>query len=143
MTFLDLCAATLRNRHLAGPWLKALARGCELAAADKGFARTGGSYFGGVDVRPFGILGQMWLRIVQDLVLAWPRFLRGAGGGGRAQGTTVRDLVEWEAAWMRSFAADPLWHVRWTADVQRKWLRVLSTTGRAGGDPRFEGVVEG
>ena len=31
MTFLDLCAATLRNRHLAQPWLKALARGCELA----------------------------------------------------------------------------------------------------------------
>jgi geranylgeranyl reductase family protein len=143
MTFLDLCAATLRNRHLARPWLKALARGCELAAADPEFARTGGSYFGGIDVQPFGILGQMWVRIVQDLAFAWPRFLRGAGGRGRPTGTTVGDLVEWQAAWTRSLVADPLWHARWTADVQRKWLRVLSTTGRGGGDPRFAGVVDG
>lgn len=143
MTFLDLCAATLRNRHLARPWLKALARGCELAASDQGFARTGGSYFGGLDVQPFGILGQMWVRIVQDLALAWPRLLRGGGGRGRPAGTSLGDLVEWQLAWTRSLVSDPLWHARWTADVQRKWLRVLSTSGHTASDPRFAGVADG
>jgi menaquinone-9 beta-reductase len=143
MTFLDLCAATLRNRHLARPWLKALGRGCELAATDRGFARTGGSYFGGVDVQPFGILGAMWVRIVEDVALAWPRLLSGGRGGGRPAGTSVGDLLEWQAAWTRSLVSDPLWHARWTADVQRKWLRVLATGARAGReDPRFAGVLE-
>ena len=142
MTFLDLCAATLRNRHLARPWLKALARGCDLAQADPAFARAGGSYFGGLDVQPFGILGQMWVRVIQDLVLAWPRLLSGARGGERPAGTTVTDVVEWQASWLRSLASDPLWHARWTVDVQRKWVRVLSTTGRATGDPRFAGVAD-
>lgn len=136
MSFLDLCAATLRNRHLAGPWLKALARGCELAAADPEFARTGGSYFGGLDVQPFGILGRMWVRIVQDVALAWPRSLT-----GRSTGTSVGDLLEWQSGWARSLLSDPLWHARWAADVQRKWLRVAAATARAGEDPRYAGVV--
>ena len=135
MVFLDLCAATLRNRHLSGPWLKALARGCELASADPEFARTGGAYFGGLDVRPFGILGQVWLRVVEDLALAWPRSLTGA-----ARGTTLTDLVGWQAALLQSLLAEPLWHTRWAADVQRKWLRVLAP-GARGEDPRYSGVA--
>ena len=135
MIFLDLCAATLRNRHFARPWLKALARGCELASTDPGFARTGGGYFGGLDVRPFGILGQMWVRIAEDLALAWPRLL-----GRGSSGTTVGDLLDWQLAWTRSLLSDPLWHARWSADVQRQWARLLAA-GRAGADPRFAGVL--
>ena len=134
MTFLDLCAATFRNRHLAEPWLRALARGCELASADPDFARTGSSYFGGVDVRPFGILGQMWVRVVEDVALVWPRSLKGGGSG-----TTLTDLVEWYAASLRSFLDEPFWHARWLADVQHKWLRMLPTSLR-GEDPRLSGV---
>jgi geranylgeranyl reductase family protein len=134
MTFLDLCAATFRNRHLAEPWLRALARGCELASGDPEFARTGSSYFGGVDVRPFGILGQMWVRVVEDLALAWPRSLRSGGTE-----TTLTDVFEWQRALLRSLLSDPFWHTRWVADVQRKWLRMLSPTIRRE-DPRFSGV---
>jgi menaquinone-9 beta-reductase len=135
MVFLDLCAATLRNRHLASPWLKALARGCEVASADPEFARSGGAYFGGLDVRPFGILGRMWLQVVEDLALSWPRSLTGAGPG-----TTLSDLVGWQAALLQSLLSEPLWHARWAADVQRKWLRVLSPAAR-GEDPRYSGVA--
>lgn len=135
MNFLDLCAATLRNRHLARPWLKALGRGCDLAQADEDFARTGGGYFGGLDIQPFGILGAVWVRVIQDVAGAWPRLLTGRGGG-----TTVSDLVEWQAAWSRSFIADPLWHTRWTLDVQRKWLRLLAAAPGAGEDPRLAGI---
>ena len=140
MNFLDFCAAVLRNRHLARPWLTALGRGCELAQADAEFARTAGSYFGGPDVKPFGILGQMWVRIVQDLLFAWPRFVGGLAGEG-STATSVGDLIEWQAAWSRSLLADPLWHMRWTMDVQRKSVRLLSMMERAGSDPRAAGLV--
>lgn len=143
MTFLDFCAAVLRNRHLARPWLKALARGCELAQGDAEFARVGGSYFGGLDIRPFGILGQMWVRIVRDLVLTWPRLVGGLAVGGDSNATSVGDLLEWQAAWSRSLLADPLWHTRWTMDVQRKSVRLVSTIKNAGDDPRAVGLVPG
>jgi geranylgeranyl reductase family protein len=143
MTFLDLCAAILRNRHLARPWLKALARGCELAEADPAFARTGGSYFGGLDVRPFGIMAHVWVRVVQDLLLAWPRLLGGLGRTCDSRATSVGDLIEWQAAWSRSLVADPLWHARWAMDVQRKSVRLLSTMHGAGTDPRAAGLVNG
>jgi hypothetical protein len=143
MTFLDLCAAVLRNRSLARPWLKALARGCELAQADPAFARTGGSYFGGLDIRPFGILGHVWVRVVQDLLLAWPRLLGGLGRTRASRATSVGDLIEWQAAWSRSLVADPLWHARWTMDVQRKSVLLLSAMRSAGSDPRAAGLVDG
>jgi geranylgeranyl reductase family protein len=139
MIFLDLCAAVLRNRWLARPWLKALARGCELAQADPDFARTGGSYFGGLDVRPFGILASVWLRVIEDVVLAWPRSLGGFGRGGGSRPTSVGDLFEWQTAWSRSFLADPLWHTRWTLDVQRKLVSLTSLPVRER-DPRATGV---
>ncbi len=134
MTFLDLCAATFRNRHLAEPWLRALARGCELASDDPDFARSGSSYFGGVDVRPFGILGQMWVRVVEDLAFVWPRSLRSGGTE-----TSLTDVVAWQSGLLHSMLSDPLWHMRWMADVQRKWLRILSPTVLRE-DPRFSGV---
>jgi hypothetical protein len=140
MGFLDLCATVLRNRHLARPWLKALARGCDLAAGDEEFARTGGSYFGGLDVRPFGILTQLWARIAADLALALPRLPVGHGRGG-PKAATAFDLVEWQVAWSRSLFADPLWHVRWSMDVQRKTLGVLSTLHPIASDPRAAGPV--
>jgi geranylgeranyl reductase family protein len=143
MTFLDFCAAVVRNRHMARPWLKALGRGCDLAQADTAFARTSASYFGGLDVRPFGILSAMSMRVVQDLTFAWPRFLVSRTHRGEPPaGTTVGEFVDWQSALSRSLLSDPLWHARWTVDVQRKWLRVLSLAGRGAGDPRFAGVME-
>jgi menaquinone-9 beta-reductase len=137
MAFLDLCAAILRNRWLARPWLKALARGCELAQSDPEFARTGGGYFGGLDVRPFGILSSIWLRVVEDVALAWPRSFGVLGQESRR--ASVTDLVEWQAAWSRSLMADPLWHTRWTLDVQRKIVWAMSMLGQ--GDPRASGAL--
>jgi geranylgeranyl reductase family protein len=140
MTFLDLCAAVLRNRNLARPWLKALARGCELAQADPAFARTGGSYFGGLDIQPAGILAHIWVRVMQDLLLAWPRLIGGLGRTRESRATSVGDLIEWQVAWSRSLVADPLWHASWTMDVQRKSLGLLSTLH--GSDPRAAGLVD-
>jgi menaquinone-9 beta-reductase len=143
MTFLDLCASILRNRTLARPWLKALARGCELAAEDRDFARSGGSYFGGLDVRPFGILAHLWTAVAYDLALAAPRLLWRGRSAGRSKAPTIVDLVDWQLAWSRSLVTDPLWHARWSIDVQRKSLRLLSTLHQAEQDPRAAGLVDG
>ena len=86
-------------------------------------------------MRPFGILGQMWVRIAEDLALAWPRLL-----GRGSSGTTVGDLLDWQLAWTRSLLSDPLWHARWSADVQRQ-VGALARGGALGADPRFAGVV--
>ena len=137
MIFLDLCAATLRNRHLARPWLKALARGCELASADPEFARTGGGYFGGArrppvrDPRP-----DVGARSSEDLALAWPRLLSGAA----RPGTTLGDLVDWQVG-LDALARSP------TRSGTRAGARTSSASGcacsragRAASDPRFAGV---
>jgi geranylgeranyl reductase family protein len=142
MTFLDLCACVLRNRTLARPWLKALARGCELAQAEPTFAEGGGGYFGGLDVRPFGILAHIWTRIAGDVVLAGPRSFGALGRQRDSNATTVGDLVAWQAGWLRSLATDPLWHMRWTMDVQRKSVGVLSRLQPTSADPRAAGLFD-
>jgi hypothetical protein len=131
----------LRNRHLARPWLKALARGCQVAQEDASFARTCGSYFGGLEIRPFDILGQVWLRSIEDVLLAWPRLLSAATRGDRSEpGTSPSDLIEWQAAMSRSLLSDPMWHLRWTLDMQRQWSRLLETAASADHDPRADGL---
>jgi geranylgeranyl reductase family protein len=140
MMFLDFCAEMLRNRHLTRPWLTALARGCQVAQEEDEFARTCGSYFGGLEIRPFDILGQVWLRSLEDALLAWPRFFSQLGGRRQA-GTSPRDLLEWQIGLSRSLLSDPRWHVRWTLDMQRQWARLLGAAGSVSRDPRTEGLV--
>jgi hypothetical protein len=139
--FLDFLAAVLRNRELARPWLQALRRGCELANADAGFAATAGSYFGGLDVRPGGIMSMVWSRILGDLMLSAPRTLFGLAAGSHKRATTLVDLAAWQLAWWRSMSRDPIWHLRWMLDVQRKAMRE-STRMTGGSDPRRAGVAE-
>lgn len=135
MLFLAFCAEMLRNRHLRRPWLKALARGCQVAQADRDFARTSGSYFGGLEIRPLDIIGQVWQRSLVDLLLAWPRFL----AGERSNVTTPGDLVRWQVSLGSSLLNDPSWHMRWTLDMERAWTRLLAGAAAHEGDPRPAG----
>ena len=141
MAFLDLCAGMLRNRHMARPWLSALARGCQVAQQDQVFAHTSGSFFGGLDVRPFGILGQVWSRMLEDALLAWPRaaWMREQEETS-TPGTSPRELLEWQLALGRSALSDPLWHARWSLDVQRQWAHMLASASATARDPRAEGL---
>jgi geranylgeranyl reductase family protein len=143
MSFLDLCAVMLRNRHLARPWLKALAQGCRLATEDSAFARTSGSFFGGMEIRPIDILGQVWTHTITDALLAWPRFLGLAGGPPGRRATSPGDLLEWQGALWRSALSEPRWHARWLFELQQSWSDLLATASGAGGDPRAEGLLTG
>ena len=141
MSVLELCAATLRNRHFAGPWLRALARGCELAQADPEFARTAGSPFGGLEIDLFGILGQLWLRTTEELIAVMSHLLDSGGGAwDDDQAAAIARLIEWHAAWSKSILADPMWHAHWSMDVQRAWIRVMSTLDASRADPRATGL---
>jgi geranylgeranyl reductase family protein len=129
MAFLDLCAGMMRNRHLTKPWLRALARGCELAASDPDFALTSGSYFGGLEIRPMTIITQVWRRSLEDLALAWPRMFGSVVGIERPQAAAApRDMVDWQVALSRSLISDPVWHGRWLLELQRQWARCLASS---------------
>ncbi len=146
MVFLDFCAVMLRNRHLKRPWLKALARGCQLAQQDDGFARVSGSYFGGIDIRPLDIIGQVWRHSLEDLLMAWPRLLGARPGerpGTGAGGATAADMLEWAGALSRSLLSDPAWHISWTRDMQRQWGALMASAQRGQVDPRAAGLLGG
>ncbi|HEY4428974.1 MAG TPA: NAD(P)/FAD-dependent oxidoreductase [Solirubrobacteraceae bacterium] len=141
MMFLDLCAEMLRNRHLTRPWLNALARGCQIAQHDDAFAEVAGSYIGGLDIRPFDLLGKVWVRAMEDAFLAWPRFFSGLAGARRQPGTSPGDLVDWSVAFSRSMIDDTRWHMSWASDLQRQWARLLSSIDGVSHDPRVDGLV--
>jgi geranylgeranyl reductase family protein len=141
MLFVDLLAALMRNRRLAKPWLKLMARGCEVAQADREFGRVAGGYFGGLDVRPSGILSQIWLKMAQELLLLFPRGLAAPARGGSAILRSLADLAEWQVAWTRSFVEEPVWAAGWLGDVQRKWLRAFAAMTLWRADPRAAGLV--
>jgi geranylgeranyl reductase family protein len=141
MVFLDFCAVMLRNRHLERPWLRALARGCEIAQRDEDFARVSGSYFGGIEVRPLDIVGQVWSRSLGELLLAWRRFMPGGGPGPESHGVTPSELLDWPLALSHSMLDDPAWHMQWMRDMEREWRKLLSTAARGGSDPRGAGLL--
>ena len=137
MQFLVACATTMRNPHLAGPWLATLSVGSERAQTDPVFAREAGAYFGGHDVRPASVLTAVTAGVIDEMIRAWP--LMPSGRDGRSGGPGLGDLFAWQAAWARSLMADPVWHLRWAMEVQRRW-GVLLTNGRASApDPRAIG----
>jgi geranylgeranyl reductase family protein len=142
MIFLDFCAATMRNRHMSGSCLKALARGYRKAQQDADFARTAGACFGGgVDVDPRGVLWQISARIASELGALTPWRTGEARVDRSPWPSIVAEWIGWQSDWWRSVAADPSWHTGWAMDVQKKFLRVLSTLGSMSGDPRARGIL--
>jgi geranylgeranyl reductase family protein len=142
MVFLDFCAAVMRNRHFARPWLSVMARGCAVAQEDEQFARTCSSWFGGLQVRPLAILGRVWAGMMQETLSAWPALLsRSSTADAAMAAASPADPLEWQAALARSMLSDPLWHLRWTLDVERRWATVLRMVGSGARDRRVEGLL--
>jgi geranylgeranyl reductase family protein len=138
MRYLDFCACVMRNRHLSEFWIRAVTRGCALAADDPEFARVSGGTFGGLDVRPLAIATQVWtkgaarfygegLRIAAELL------------SGRTDGLreAISDTYLAQAGWWASWADDPRWHAAWVGDVGRKGIELLRTAAQP--DPRTDG----
>jgi geranylgeranyl reductase family protein len=142
MIFVDLCAAYMRNKHLARPWLKLLARGCEVAQRDEAFGRVGGTYFGGLETNPYGILSTIWLKMARELMALAPRSLSAIVQGGKPPlPAAVLDMGEWQLSWWRSFLQEPAWSAAWLLDLQRKWLQTIEVLTAKASDPRSAGLL--
>jgi geranylgeranyl reductase family protein len=143
MIFLDLCAATMRNRHFTEPWLKALARGCAAAQKDPAFARTAGAYFGGLEISPALILSQVWFNMASELAFVLPKSIQAFfNKDANPLFPSIREMMSWHSSWWSSVFDDPVWHASWTLDLQRKWLKFLSNTKGSPKDPRADGPFE-
>jgi geranylgeranyl reductase family protein len=142
MIFVDLCAATLRNRHYWQSWKKALVRGCRLAEQDVKFAATAGACFGGMEVNPAGILSAVWTKTAENLMAMAPQTTAELlTGRVDVAASALREMAGWIADSWQSFWADPYWHASWVFDVQSRWLHALSLMGRGVTDPRIKGVI--
>ena len=137
MRYLDYVACIMRNKHFCEFWMSIVARGCGIAMRDKTFARVGGAAFGGLDVRPLGIISQMYVRSVGELVGEGGRFATQLFTGQRPAMRGVEDMAAWHSGWWSSIAEDPSWHMRWMSEVGKKWLALSATTRLR--DPRMKG----
>lgn len=142
MVFLDLCAATMRNKQLAGSWLRAMARGCEAAQRDTEFARTSGAWFGGLEINPPDVLSQIWLKIISDLITLGPSSASALLANQPIPAVSIfGDAVMWSIGLWKSALEDPIWHAGWLMDLQRKWLNFLSMMSERRADPRSVGLL--
>jgi menaquinone-9 beta-reductase len=141
MIFVDLCAATLRNQHYWSSWKKALVRGCAMAQTDPNFALTAGACFGGLDVNPKGILGEVWRKTAEHLMTIGPKSAVDLMTGKlNTAASALSEASGWMSDSWRSICDDPYWHGRWSLDVQGKWIRALSIMSRNERDPRIKGL---
>ena len=128
LLYLAFCASILRNWHFREFWLRASTRGFERAKADPEFARVAGCSFGGLNVRPLAIVGQIWSSLATYLAeegkMAVGELLNGRPG--RASGL-IEDFAAWERGWSRSLKEDPSWHAAWLADVAKSAARLQPT----------------
>lgn len=140
--YVDLCAALMRNRYFSDSWLKAVARGCELALKDTHFARTTGATFGGMKIDPLNIAAQVWAKTAGELTTLGAQSLFGLiTGDTNPISAAFSDLVDWQLSWWRSIASDPVWHTSWASDVSKKWLKLVTTIPAAAEDPRAIGLL--
>ncbi len=140
MRFLDLAATVMRNRHLGEFWLRAATRGFEEAAADPSYARVAGCWFGGLDLRPLSLLGQIWLRVLGYVAEGNAQMWLDLVSGRSAPAGWLLDLDAWQRGLRRSLFEDPRWHVAWTRDVVRKAGALTSASLRPG-NPRVRGLA--
>ena len=142
MVFVDLCAATMRNWHFREPWLRAVARGCDIAQQDLDFARTVGACFGGLEIHPSSVLGEMWQKTVSEMMSLWPRGLLSLlEFKPNPVFAAARDWLSWQAGWWESITDDPIWHANWQRDLQSKWLKAISLIYKSQDDPRAQGLM--
>ena len=126
MLYLSLCAVMMRNWHFREFWWRSTLRGFEKAQSDPDFARVAGSAFGGLNLQPQAIVGQIWSSIFAHLAQGGVQAIGDliSGRGFRAGGL-AGDVEAWQRAWSASLKDDAAWHFSWLADVAKALGRVL------------------
>ncbi len=117
MGYLVFCATVLRNRHFAEFGFRSTRQGFERAQHDHDFASVSGTAFGGLNVQPLAMIGQVWMAIAETLVRQGPGALLALAGGRNSGNELAGDWLAWQRGWRASVADDAAWHVRWLGDI--------------------------
>ncbi len=126
MLYLSLCAVMMRNWHFREFWWRSTLRGFEKAQSDPDFARVAGSAFGGLNLQPQAIVGQIWSSIFAHLAQGGVQAIGDlVSGRGFRAGGLAGDVEAWQRAWTASLKDDAAWHFSWLADVAKTLGRVL------------------
>lgn len=139
MRYLDLCAALMRNRHFSEFWLRSGVQGFGQAGTDSSFARVAGSTFGGVELRPLSVLGQMGGKIFEYVAEGNAQMWLGLLGGRIQPADWLLDFDAWQRGLRSSLADDAAWHWRWTLDVVKKVAALQAVLWKPG-NPRLRGL---
>lgn len=120
MCWLELCATFLRNRHLRDFSQRLLLRGLRQADRDPAFAHATGAAFGGLDMQPLAIAGQIGAATLRSLGGVVPHMLVDLlfRRFGSSDGL-IGDITALRRGWTASHRDDPEWHRHWVADTMR------------------------
>jgi geranylgeranyl reductase family protein len=141
MLYLCFCAVVLRNRHFAEYVVRATRRGFEKAQEDRDFGRISGAAFGGLDVKPQAIIGQIWTSVLGHLLDGGKSALRDLmSGRGFAHAGLAGDFGAWQRGWNASVKDDAAWHFSWLADIARAAAR-LGPSLTTAENPRLRGPL--
>lgn len=142
MRYLCFSATILRNRHFAEFGFRSTRQGFERAQHDRSFGEISGTAFGGLNVQPLAMIGQVWRSLFEHLTANGPAALlalaSGRGGGNELAG----DWLAWQRGWRASLAADPRWHMAWLGDIAAA-IGKLGPSLLTAENPRLRGPLAG
>lgn len=139
MRYLSFCATLMRNRHFSEFVFRATRQGFEEAQADREFGRIAGAGFGGLNVQPLAMAGEIWKKVSAHLLKGGiAELVRLASGRGIASGTIVADMALFRNGWRASRNDDPEWHHEWLCDLFRSVGR-LGPSMKMAENPRVRG----
>lgn len=143
MLYLCFCTTVMRNRHFAEYIVRATRRGFELAQDDRDFGRISGAGFGGLDVRPQAMIGQIWMKIAAHMLDGGKAAMRDLlAGRGLAKTGLAGDFAAWQRGWNASMKDDPAWHFSWLADIARAMAKLRPSLTMSE-NPRLRGPLAG
>ncbi len=138
MRFLDFYSTAVRNRYLRDYFLSVTRQGWQEAADDPSFAQVSGTLFGGLELRPTAIMGQIGFKIARYLAEGATAMLQDLlMGRVRRSGGFVNDCRLWQRGMRISMLRDPRWHMAWVADIANKAALLRWTSD----NPRVRGLV--
>ena len=118
MRYLVLLAQLLRNRHFHESVFIATRKGFEKAQVERSFGEISGTSFGGLNVQPLAMTGQLLWSLADHFLRGGAAALRDAmSGRGFTANGAIEDLLAWQRGWRASTADDLGWHMSWLGDI--------------------------
>lgn len=142
MRYLCLCATILRNRHFAEFGFRSTRQGFERAQHDHAFGAVSGTAFGGLNVQPLAMIGQIWRGLFEHLTAKGPGALLALASGRGGSNELAGDWLAWQRGWRASLAADPRWHMAWLGDIAAA-IGQLGPSLLTAENPRLRGPLAG